>query len=167
MTEIRHFVSRVYDGFNVYNGSNGSVAFSLAHSQRGLWIAQNLASHVPFNIAQYVELRGALKIDLLIAATDRASRELSSPLLRIVDRGGEPFQVVDNTIDDALQYRDLRGHGDPVAVAHEWMIECYSRPLDLCADRLIEPCSYTSVRPTTFGSATPTTWCSTGTARWF
>lgn len=114
-----------------------STPFPLAPSQRGLYLAQQLSPHVPYTIAQYVEMRGELDLEALTAAADRGSREIQSPALVLVDRDGEPHQMVDYTIEDALRYHDLRACDDPVAEAHRHMVERYSRPLDLYRDRLI------------------------------
>ncbi|MGW5288799.1 amino acid adenylation domain-containing protein [Rhodococcus pyridinivorans] len=111
--------------------------FPLASSQRGLFFAQQIAPDIPYVIAQYVDIGGPLEVDVLVAAVDRASRELLSPGLVIIDRDGEPFQVVDPTIEDALRYRDFREDDDPLAAAHRYMAARYSRPIDLYRDRLI------------------------------
>ncbi|MCZ4587507.1 amino acid adenylation domain-containing protein [Rhodococcus opacus] len=111
--------------------------FPLSRAQQALWFAQQIEPAVPFNIAQFVEVRGRIDYDLLVSATDRGCRELESAVVRLVDVAGEPHQVVDQSIEDALVYRDLRDHADPVAEAHRWMTDEYSRPLDLMTDRLI------------------------------
>lgn len=120
------------------DGESTSLSpFPLAHSQRGLFVAQQISPDVPYTIAQYVDVRGPLKFDVLVDAADRASRELLSPGLLILDRDGEPYQVVDPTIEDALRYRDFREDNDPVKAARNYMVERYSRPIDLYRDRLI------------------------------
>ncbi|PBC51089.1 non-ribosomal peptide synthetase [Rhodococcus sp. ACS1] len=112
-------------------------AFPLSRAQQALWFAQQLDPAAPFNIAQFVEVRGRVDYDLLVSATDRGCRELESAFVRLVDVAGEPRQVVDLSIQDALVYRDMRDHADPVAEAHRWMTDEYSRPLDVMTDRLI------------------------------
>ncbi|OUS88237.1 non-ribosomal peptide synthetase [Rhodococcus sp. NCIMB 12038] len=119
-------------------GGVGEVTpFPLSRAQQALWFAQQLDPAAPFNIAQFVEVRGRVDHDLLVSATDRGCRELESAFVRLVDVAGEPHQVVDLSIQDALVYRDMRDHTDPVAEAHRWMTDEYSRPLDLMTDRLI------------------------------
>ncbi|MEE2035518.1 condensation domain-containing protein [Rhodococcus chondri] len=117
--------------------ATSSTPFPLAPSQRGLFFAQQISPEVPYTIAQYVDIRGPLDFDVLVAAADRASRELLSPGLVIIDRDGEPYQVVDPTIEDALRYRDFRACSDPVEAARRYMVERSSRPIDLYRDRLI------------------------------
>ncbi|RZK73652.1 MAG: non-ribosomal peptide synthetase, partial [Rhodococcus sp. (in: high G+C Gram-positive bacteria)] len=112
-------------------------SFPLSRAQQALWFAQQIEPDVALNIAQYVELRGPIDVDALIAATDHGCRELESPAVRLIDVAGEPHQLVDMSIPDALAYRDLRGSSDPVAEAHRWMTADYSSPLDMMNDRLI------------------------------
>ncbi|MBC2892528.1 amino acid adenylation domain-containing protein [Rhodococcus wratislaviensis] len=119
------------------NGVAEVRSFPLSRAQQALWFAQQLDPAVPFNIAQFVEIRGRIDYDLLVSATDRGSRELESAVVRLVDVAGEPHQVVDQSIEDALVYRDMRDLADPVAEAHRWMADEYSRPLDVMTDRLI------------------------------
>ncbi|MFC4604944.1 amino acid adenylation domain-containing protein [Rhodococcus kronopolitis] len=111
--------------------------FPLSPAQLGMWYAQHLDPEVPINIAQYVDLRGDLDFGVLDRASLAASAEFGSGFLRILERDGQPCQVVDLTIDDAMVSRDFRGESDPVAAAHEWMRADCSAPLDLLADRLI------------------------------
>ncbi|MFW2236808.1 amino acid adenylation domain-containing protein [Rhodococcus opacus] len=111
--------------------------FPLSRAQQALWFAQQLDPDVPLTIAQYVEVRGILDLDALVAATERACRELESPVIRLVDAPGEPWQLVDQSISDALTYIDLRESDDPVGDARRWMAESYSRPIDVLADRMI------------------------------
>ncbi|MDF3303420.1 amino acid adenylation domain-containing protein [Rhodococcus sp. T2V] len=111
--------------------------FPLSRAQQALWFAQQLDPAAPFNIAQFVEVRGRVDYDLLVSATDRGCRELESAFVRLVNVAGEPHQVVDLSIQDALVYRDMRDHADPVVEAHRWMTDEYSRPLDVMTDRLI------------------------------
>nr|WP_241032185.1 non-ribosomal peptide synthetase [Rhodococcus pseudokoreensis] len=112
--------------------------FPLSRAQQALWFAQQLDPAVPLNIAQYVEVRGHLDVDALVEATDRACRELESAVVRLVDGPGEPRQLVDQSINDALTYIDLRESDDASGDARHWMTEAYSRPLDVLSDRMIE-----------------------------
>ncbi|MGW0180861.1 amino acid adenylation domain-containing protein, partial [Nocardia sp. NPDC003345] len=130
------------------NGGNGTERgtgaddrnlFPLSPAQLGIWYAQHVDPQVPVNIAQYVELHGALDVDTLTAASIDASHELGSGFLRIVERDGEPLQFVDHAIAeyDRVSYVDLRDADDPVAAAQEWMRAEYGTPLDLTESRLV------------------------------
>ncbi|MGW5386176.1 amino acid adenylation domain-containing protein, partial [Nocardia sp. NPDC003963] len=127
------------------NGGNGTDSgaaatdgslFPLSPAQLGIWYAQHMDPQVPVNIAQYVELRGELDLDLLSRAVRDTAHEVGSPLLRIVERDGEPLQWVDHSIDERVGYVDLRDADDPAAAARAWMRAEYSRPLELTEDRL-------------------------------
>ncbi|MFC9767726.1 amino acid adenylation domain-containing protein, partial [Rhodococcus jostii] len=111
-------------------------AFPLTPVQRGIWLAQRLAPDVPRCIAQYVEVRGALDLDVLDDASVTAGREFQSAFLRVFEIDGEPFQTVDLTIDLSTGFVDLGGADDPTAAAHAWMTRDYTAPLDPTRDRL-------------------------------
>ena len=102
-----------------------------------MWFAQHVDPSVPANIAQYIELHGELDVELLRRASSQAALELQSGFVRIVEIDAEPRQLVDPTLDDSLNYLDLRGEADPRAAALAWMHADYSAPIDILRDRLI------------------------------
>ncbi len=102
-----------------------------------MWFAQHVDPSVPANIAQYIELHGDLDVELLRRASSQAALELQSGFVRIVEIDAEPRQLVDPTLDDSLNYLDLRGEADPRAAALAWMHGDYSAPIDILRDRLI------------------------------
>ena len=102
-----------------------------------MWFAQHVDPSVPANIAQYIELHGDLDVELLRRASSQAALELQSGFVRIVEVDAEPRQIVDPTLDDSLNYLDLRGEADPRAAALAWMHGDYSAPIDILRDRLI------------------------------
>ncbi|QIS05391.1 amino acid adenylation domain-containing protein [Nocardia brasiliensis] len=112
-------------------------AFPLSAAQRGIWFAQHIAGDTPISIAQYVELRGPIELDLLAQAARQAGREFGTGYLRLVEVDGHPFQFVDPTLDDNLITLDLRAEPDPEAAAHAWMRAEYNAPLELTRDRLV------------------------------
>ncbi|KAF0966498.1 Dimodular nonribosomal peptide synthase [Rhodococcus sp. T7] len=112
-------------------------AFPLSTAQRGMWFAQQLDPDVPVNIAQCVELVGALDVTLLSESLIAAGRELGSAFLRLVEVDGVPYQLVDPTLDASVRFVDLRHEPDPRAAAKEWMRQEYTTPLDMCRDRLV------------------------------
>ncbi|MBC2639600.1 MULTISPECIES: non-ribosomal peptide synthetase [unclassified Rhodococcus (in: high G+C Gram-positive bacteria)] len=111
--------------------------FPLSPAQYEAWLAQQLAPDVPLCIAQYVELHGDLDVDLLREATVTTADEFGSPFLRLIDREGQPFQVVDPT-DRSIGTVDFRGDADPADAARRWMHADCEAPLDLTRDRLVE-----------------------------
>lgn len=110
--------------------------FALSAAQRALLLAQQLDPDVPLVVALYVELRGALDRELLLAACDRAARELESAVVVLVQESGETRQVVVPDIDDAPGFLDLADEDDPEAAAARWMTERTNRPIDPFRDRL-------------------------------
>ncbi|MEK8072440.1 non-ribosomal peptide synthase/polyketide synthase [Rhodococcoides navarretei] len=118
-------------------GSPEHSSFPLSPAQLGMWFAQHVDPSVPANIAQYIELHGELDVELLRRASSQAALELQSGFVRIVEIDAEPRQLVDPTLDDSLNYLDLRGEADPRAAALAWMHGDYSAPIDVLRDRLI------------------------------
>ncbi|MGA9872820.1 MAG: condensation domain-containing protein, partial [Rhodococcus sp. (in: high G+C Gram-positive bacteria)] len=102
-----------------------------------MWFAQQLAPEVPVCIAQYVDLRGDLDLDLLTQSIRQAGHEFHSAFLRLTEIDGEPMQIVDHNIDDTVDYLDLRSESDPMAAAKAWIDENYTTPVDLTRDRLV------------------------------
>ena len=113
-------------------------AFPLSSAQRSIWFAQQLAPHVPICIAQYIDLRGDLDIDLLCRVSYRAGGEFQSAYLRILEVDGEPYQVVDSSIaTETIPQFDFRDEPDPLRAARDWMDADYARPVDLTTDLLV------------------------------
>ncbi|MGV9822300.1 amino acid adenylation domain-containing protein [Nocardia xishanensis] len=111
-------------------------AFPLSAAQRGIWFAQHFAGDTPISIAQYVEFRGALDLDLLADVAREAVREFGSGYLRLIEVDGFPYQVIDTSLEDEMLLVDLRDEPDPTAAAQAWMRAEYTAPLDLLRDRL-------------------------------
>ncbi|MCZ4521276.1 non-ribosomal peptide synthase/polyketide synthase [Rhodococcus ruber] len=118
-------------------GSPEHSSFPLSPAQLGMWFAQHVDPAVPANIAQYIELHGDLDVELLRRASSQAALELQSGFVRLLEIDAEPRQIVDPTLDDSLNYVDLRGEADPRAAALTWMHDDYSAPIDILRDRLI------------------------------
>ncbi|MGW6425300.1 amino acid adenylation domain-containing protein [Nocardia sp. NPDC055053] len=108
--------------------------FPLSPAQLGLWYAQQLDPAVPLYEAQYIDMRGPLDIDLLIAVSQQVSREFESGQLRLVDTGDGPYQVVDRRIELAVSYLDFSAAADPESEAMRWMRADVEAPIDLVGD---------------------------------
>ncbi|MEV0434287.1 non-ribosomal peptide synthase/polyketide synthase [Nocardia sp. NPDC050413] len=132
-TELGGFSARPQEA------EGASAPFPLTPAQLGVWYAQLLDPDVPITIAQYVDITGELDPDVLQAVTAEAAHTYGSPLVRIGERDGVPYQVVDHSlpIESELPLIDLRHHDDPVAAAQEWMRAEFGAPLDLLTDRLV------------------------------
>ncbi|MFB7717229.1 amino acid adenylation domain-containing protein [Nocardia sp. NPDC056100] len=116
--------------------SSATSAFALSAAQRGIWFAQQLARDTPISIAQYVELAGAVDVELLADAARQAGREFGTGYLRLLEIDELPWQLVDTTLDDRILTIDLSAAPDPDAAAQTWMRAEYTAPLDLTRDRL-------------------------------
>ncbi|WP_245816153.1 non-ribosomal peptide synthase/polyketide synthase [Rhodococcus maanshanensis] len=124
-------------GGQLGSATDAADTFPLSPAQLGMWYAQHVDPDVPINIAQYVDLRGPLDLQILDDASHIGSAEFGTGYLRLMELDGTPYQVIDMSIEDHVGFVDFRGHGDPVAAAHEWMRAEFSAPLDLLTDRLI------------------------------
>ncbi|MFJ7280371.1 condensation domain-containing protein, partial [Kitasatospora sp. NPDC098663] len=104
----------------------------LMSGQLGIWYAQQLAPEDPaYNIAEYLDLRGTVRVDLLVAATRRALGEAEAYRLRFRLEGQSPRQYVGAAEDHPVSVVDLRDAADPHAAAREWMTADLGRPVDL------------------------------------
>lgn len=121
-----------------FAGSPPFDVLRLSAAQRGIWFAQHLAGTSPISVAQYVEIVGELKPELLVKACNTASREFGSGHVRLIEIDGEPCQFIDEADGSPVSVMDLRRYADPVATAHRLMAEDYSAPLDLLNDFLMK-----------------------------
>ncbi|MFH5211842.1 amino acid adenylation domain-containing protein [Antrihabitans sp. NCIMB 15449] len=112
-------------------------AFPLSAAQRGIWFAQQLAGSAPISIAQYVEIRGHLDVDALGRACVATGREFGSGFLRLIEVDGIPFQLIDDSLDAAPVFVDLRAEQDAEQVALAWMRTEFNAPLNILRDRLV------------------------------
>ncbi|MFX0580327.1 amino acid adenylation domain-containing protein [Nocardia nepalensis] len=110
--------------------------FPLSPAQLGMWYAQQLDPDVPLYEAQYLEMSGPLDIDLLIWAGRQAAHEFESGVLRLIEKDGRPYQVVDHRLETPVGYLDFRSAADPDAAALRWMRDDVAAPIDLLGDRL-------------------------------
>ncbi|QSE94899.1 amino acid adenylation domain-containing protein [Rhodococcus pseudokoreensis] len=115
-----------------------SDPFPLSAAQHGLWFAQQLAPDVPICIAQYVDIRGSLDVELFREVALVAGHEYESVFLRLIDVDGEPHQVIDPPADAAMGVVDFRGASDPMAAAETWMHDNYTARVDFEHDHLCE-----------------------------
>ncbi|MGY0503502.1 amino acid adenylation domain-containing protein [Nocardia sp. FBN12] len=110
--------------------------FPLSPAQLGMWYAQQLDPAVPLYEAQYIDMRGPLYIDTLVAVAQQTGREFESGLLRLVDTDDGPHQTVDRRIEPTLSRLDFSDAADPEGEALRWMRADVAAPTDLLGDRL-------------------------------
>ncbi|MFD3830447.1 condensation domain-containing protein, partial [Streptomyces sp. NPDC058621] len=104
----------------------------LMTGQLAVWYAQQLApENRGFHSAEYLEIRGAVKPELLVEAARRRLHEAESLRLRIRVIDGTPWQYVHDERDYPIQVVDLSDESDPRAAAEEWMRADLRRPAEL------------------------------------
>ncbi|MGW7033099.1 amino acid adenylation domain-containing protein, partial [Streptomyces xanthophaeus] len=108
----------------------------LSAAQSEIWLAHELAADkAGYNLAEYVEIRGAVDVDLLKAALQQTALEAQSLRTRFFVTGGTPRQVVDESPEWPVPLIDLSQEADPRAAAQAWMRDSAARPVDLLRDR--------------------------------
>ncbi|PBC47295.1 non-ribosomal peptide synthetase [Rhodococcus sp. ACPA1] len=113
----------------------GARVIPLTAAQRSIWFAQQLTPDVPYVIAQYVELRGPVDLDLLAEASEQARRELGGGFIKLVDVDGHPHQVLGMTSAKPVPVVDFRG--DSVEAAQAWMRNESCAPIEMYGESLI------------------------------
>ncbi|MBV1958153.1 amino acid adenylation domain-containing protein, partial [Streptomyces sp. BV333] len=104
----------------------------LMAGQLAVWYAQQVApDNRGFHTAEYLEIRGTAKLELLVEAARRRLQEAESLRLRIRVIDGTPRQYVHDERDYPVQVVDLSGEPDPRAAAEQWMHADLRRPMDL------------------------------------
>ncbi|MGW0885962.1 condensation domain-containing protein, partial [Streptomyces sp. NPDC002671] len=104
----------------------------LMAGQLAVWYAQQLApDNRGFHVAEYLEIRGAAKSELLVEAARRRLHEAESLRLRIRVIDGTPWQYVHDGRDYPVHVVDLSDESDPRAAAEEWMHADLHQPMDL------------------------------------
>ena len=106
----------------------------LSTAQRGMWVGQQIAPPGSIsNIAEAIELHGAIDPDLLRQALRQVAQEMETIRARIVRSVGIPFQVVQPSFDDPIALLDMSGQPDPRASAMRWMTDEFSAPFDFAS----------------------------------
>ncbi|MBL1075547.1 non-ribosomal peptide synthase/polyketide synthase [Nocardia sp. 2] len=117
-----------------------SAPFPLGPAQIGVWYAQLLEPDVPVNMAQYVDIRGDLDVELLLRVSQDGVSVWRSSQLRFAEVDGQPCQYLDLSVQDHdTTVLDFRSEPDPVAAAHEWMRADMVRPVNVLTDKLFAP----------------------------
>jgi amino acid adenylation domain-containing protein/thioester reductase-like protein len=113
-----------------------ATGLPLTAAQLGIWTGQQLDPQSPaYNTAEYVEIHGPIRLELLVEAIRRVVAETEALSMRLVDTDDGPRQVVDPPRWE-VHVDDLRGEPDPADAAARWMAEDVARPVDLTTDVL-------------------------------
>ncbi|MEV0467653.1 condensation domain-containing protein [Nocardia tengchongensis] len=105
--------------------------FPLSPAQLGMFYAQQLDPGVPLSEAQYIEMHGPLDVTTLRGVAAQAGREFGSGVLRFVEIGDRPYQVVEAGVEPTVGFLDFRDRTDPVAAALAWMRADVAEPIDM------------------------------------
>jgi len=104
----------------------------LSVAQSSIWTAQAIDPASPaFNIAEYVDIRGPLRVDLFAFALRQLVNESDALRLRISVHPEGAQQSVVAFPDWEMLFVDLSSDADPVAAANVWMHEDLELPLHL------------------------------------
>ncbi|MER7000258.1 amino acid adenylation domain-containing protein, partial [Streptomyces sp. NPDC000410] len=113
-------------------GASEGDLLELMSGQLGIWNAQKLAPDNPiYNIAECIEIRGDLKVDLFVEALRRTIDEADAYHLRFREKAGIPFLFIDRSYEFPIDVVDLTGAADPRSDAEQWMQRDARRPVDL------------------------------------
>lgn len=103
----------------------------LSTAQRGMWVGQQIApAGAIFNIAEAIELHGAIDPTTLREALRRVTQEMETLRTRIVQQSGLPRQIVLPAFEDEIALRDVSGDANPRDAALDWMMAELSEPFD-------------------------------------
>ncbi|WP_279395734.1 amino acid adenylation domain-containing protein [Rhodococcus sp. ARC_M12] len=103
----------------------------VSSSQADIWIAQQFMPDVPFTIAYYVDIIGAVDVDVLVECGSLAHREFSSSTMRIIEVDGSPRQRFEPRETERVEILDLRGHDRPADAAMQCMNDDCRTPFSM------------------------------------
>ncbi|MGB2722166.1 MAG: amino acid adenylation domain-containing protein [Rhodococcus sp. (in: high G+C Gram-positive bacteria)] len=106
-------------------------ALPVSSSQADIWIAQQFMPDVPFTIAYYVDIIGAVDLDVLFECGSRAHREFSSSTMRIIEVDGTPMQRFEPRETESVEILDFRGRDRPADAATQWMNDDCRTPFSM------------------------------------
>ena len=114
-----------------------SLTLPLSTAQRGQWIAQKLSSkNAAFNIAEYIEIQGALNVDCFTDAIQQLIKEAECIRTRIVEKDDQLIQIIDEADDNYFCVFDVSSTNNPHQTAMQWMKDDMQQPLTQPNDRL-------------------------------
>lgn len=109
----------------------------LTTAQRGIWVGEKISPPgTVFNIAETIEILGAIDPRILAAALRALTAEMETVRVRVGERNGVPVQVIQSEFTDAFPLIDVSGAADPRAAAHAAMMAELTKPVDFDRDPL-------------------------------
>ena len=117
--------------------SIAAQAHPLTVAQRGLWMASFIAPPgSTFNIAEAIELPGAIDESAFVAALAQVATEIETLRSRIIDSPTGPRQEILPEYPGMFDVLDLRAEPDPRRAAEQWMAARLRAPVDMQRDPL-------------------------------
>jgi len=115
-----------------YRSTGTDPELPLSAAQLGFFFAQQLdPENADFNVCEYLDIHGPIDPALFEAALRRVIFDTDVLRVRLVERAGEPRQVVAVAAGWSLPFFDMSGKADPAAAALSWMSTDRKRPADL------------------------------------
>ena len=119
-------------GGNYRSADGTSTELPLSAAQLGFWFAQQLdPQNAGFNVGEYLEIHWPIDPTLFQAALRQVILETDVLRIRLVERAGEPRQIIAESAEWSLPYMDVSGEVDPAMAALSWMSADMERPTDL------------------------------------
>ena len=107
------------------------ITLPLTTAQRGMWVGQQIApKDAIFNIAEAIELHGAVDAPLLQEALRQVTQEMETLRVRIVHHGMMPRQMVMPQFEDSIALIDFSRADSPRDAALRWMTDELSTSVD-------------------------------------
>ncbi|WP_311315048.1 non-ribosomal peptide synthetase [Streptomyces naphthomycinicus] len=117
----------------------GAARRPLSAAQSGVWFAHQLGvTDLDFSLAQCVEIRGDIDVELLTAAIRAALHEAEALRVRFTEDADGVWQTPMPVPDDAVSFHDVSADPHPAETALRRMREDRARSVDLLAERLYE-----------------------------
>ncbi|WP_143064657.1 condensation domain-containing protein, partial [Streptomyces colonosanans] len=109
----------------------------MSAAQSGVWFAHQMGvTDLDFNLAQCVEIRGIIDVELLTTATRAALDEAEALRVRLIQDADGVWQTPMPVPAGFLSFHDVSADPHPAETALHWMREDRARPVDLLAERL-------------------------------
>jgi enterobactin synthetase component F len=114
----------------------GHSSFPLTIAQRGLWFSQKMRPGAIMNIAEAVEICGAVRPKIFQQAFHQLVAEAEGLRVNVVEQDGKPRQILRSVYKGDFPFIDLSREVDPRAAIEAWMVDELTCPIDLANDPL-------------------------------
>ncbi len=105
-----------------FSVSQNQKLLPLTVAQRGIWIASKVSdASAVFNIAEAVEIKGALDAPVFIESLRQITEEAEATRLNIVEDAEGPHQLLHPVYRGEIPLLDFSAEDDPKSAAFDWM----------------------------------------------